>query len=86
MTTIKNENSVLISAIEMYALIKQKDVQTERDNYRAWLADRIQSFEMEEGFDFFIYIRMESAREMIKYESVPKEVFQIINENQYIES
>jgi hypothetical protein len=83
---VKSENGILISALEMYALIKQTDVQTERDNYRTWLADRIRSFDMEEGYDFLIYIRMESAREIIKYESVPKEVFRIINDNKYIES
>jgi hypothetical protein len=38
------------------------------------MADRILSFDMEEGIDYFIYIDAQCAGELLKYESVPKEV------------
>jgi phage anti-repressor protein len=74
LTTIKEENRLLVSASDLYAAMRRTKDTYGKDAFRVWLADRIQSLEMEEGYDFFIYLNAESVREMLKYESVSGEV------------
>jgi phage anti-repressor protein len=73
LTIIKDEEKLLVSANDLFAAMKRKD------EYRSWLADRITSFDMEEGHDFFIYMNIECVREMLKYESAPYELKEYIN-------
>ncbi|MDR2816071.1 MAG: hypothetical protein LBB62_05145 [Proteiniphilum sp.] len=78
LTTIKDENKLLVAASDLFAAMGKKQASGDRkdaqDSFRSWLADRITSFDMEEGFDFFIYLNAASIREMLKYESAPAEV------------
>jgi phage anti-repressor protein len=81
--TVKNEKRALVSAQELYAAMKRTGNVgngNERDSYRSWLADRIVSLEMEEGYDFFIYLDVNSIIEMIRYEPAPIEVKRFLEE------
>jgi phage anti-repressor protein len=75
LTIIKDEEKDLILASDLFAAMKRKD------EFRSWLADRITSFDMEEGYDFFIYLNIECVRDLLKYESAPYELKEYINQN-----
>jgi hypothetical protein len=85
-TTIRDENRLLVSAADLFASMQRKEASgEERDDFRNWLCDRIMSFEMEEGYDFFIYLNSESVREMLKYETAPEELKRFFNNfQQYV--
>jgi phage anti-repressor protein len=75
LTIIKDDEKNLILANDLFAAMKRKD------EFRSWLADRITSLDMEEGYDYFIYLDTKCVREMLKYESAPYELKEFFNQN-----
>jgi phage anti-repressor protein len=87
LTTIRDDNRLLVSANELFAAMGRKRTGTLNDDFRDWLADRIKSLDMEEGYDFFIFLNAESVREMLRFESAPVEVRRFFNNlEQYAEA
>jgi hypothetical protein len=76
LTVVRDGDKLLVQANELYASMrrKQTDGGMSGNDFRRWLADRITSLDMEEGYDFFIYLNADSVREMLRYESAPAEV------------
>jgi hypothetical protein len=77
---LKHDEREVVSAKDLFLATQKKSRLAEVDgvdlnhSFRVWLYDRIISFDMEEGFDFFIYLDIRCASEMVKYESVPDAV------------
>jgi hypothetical protein len=88
LTFIKDEDRVLVQANELFAAMKRKKTDDDmeiRNAFRSWLADRILSLEMEEGFDYVIFLNADSIREMLRYETAPEEVGRFFsNYEQYV--
>jgi hypothetical protein len=72
----------LVSAKDLFALVRREKARADErdcaDAFRLWLADRIVSFELEEGLDYFIYMSAGSVLEMLKYESAPAEARRLL--------
>jgi phage anti-repressor protein len=74
---LRQNEGEIVSAKDLFLATRKKSQLEKMDGidlhnaFRSWICDRISNFEMEEGFDFFIYLNIRCAGELVKYESVP---------------
>ena len=63
-TKVKRGKQILLLANDLFAMLGR------RDDFREWLANRIDAWQMESSVDFFIFLSEEAVEEVLKHESI----------------